>query len=267
MTLLPLLHRVAALVRPMAAAGAVEVVVRAEDAPATILTDEVALTGILRNLLSNGVKYTDHGEVALSARAVGPALEISVADTGLGIPAASQEKVFEEFYQVPGARRGGTGLGLPYARRLARLLGGELALASEPGAGTTVTLTLPHDTAQLGTVVVADDDPAFRELLRTMLTGLATRVIEAADGRDALAALAAGPADLLLTDLAMPGLSGAGLLAELAGSVPAIVVSGLDTGAGQEPVPPPGAAAMLRKDEVSRDRLEFEIRRAVREPR
>ena len=89
----------------------------------TILTDEVALTSILRNLLSNGIKYTDHGEVRLSARVTGPRLEFSVADTGIGIPAGLRDHVFDEFYQVPGVRRGGTGLGLPYARRLAGILG------------------------------------------------------------------------------------------------------------------------------------------------
>ncbi len=107
------------------------------------MTDEVALTGILRNLLSNGIKYTDRGEVRLSTRVTGNRLEITVADTGIGIPAGLTEHVFEEFYQVPGVRRGGTGLGLPYARRLARILGGDLTLTSEPGAGTTVVLDLP----------------------------------------------------------------------------------------------------------------------------
>jgi signal transduction histidine kinase len=68
-----------------------------------------------------------------------------VSDTGVGIAPQDQERVFEEFYQVPGGRRGGTGLGLPYARRLARLLGGELRLESTPGQGTTVTLRLPRD--------------------------------------------------------------------------------------------------------------------------
>ena len=90
--------------------------------------------------------------------------------------------MFEEFYQVPGARRGGTGLGLPYARRLAGLLGGELTLASEAGAGTTAVLRLPHGLPSVGTVVVADDDAGFRQVLKAMLAGIAGAVIEAADG-------------------------------------------------------------------------------------
>ncbi len=79
-------------------------------APATILTDEMALTAVLRNLLSNAVKYTDSGEVRLSVSTFPGRLEIQVSDTGTGIPAGLLERVFEEFYQVPGAKRGGTGL-------------------------------------------------------------------------------------------------------------------------------------------------------------
>jgi signal transduction histidine kinase/CheY-like chemotaxis protein len=252
-----LFARLRGLARPMAEGKPVEVIVSADhdpDTPGTILTDEVALTSILRNLLSNGIKYTDHGEVRLSARVAGPRLEISVADTGIGIPAGQHDHVFEEFYQVPGVRRGGTGLGLPYARRLAGILGGDLTLASEPGAGTTVVLTLPLRTPAVGTILLADDDAAFRGVLRGLLDGLADRVVEARDGREALAQIAADPVDLVLADMRMPGMDGATLLARLPASVPAIVVSGADV------PPPPRAAAVLRKDELTRERLEFTLR-------
>ena len=183
--------------------------------PTRVLTDEVALTGILRNLLSNGIKYTDRGEVRLSARVTGDRLEISVSDTGIGIAAGLQRQVFEEFYQVPGVRRGGTGLGLPYARRLAQILGGDLELTSEAGAGTTVVLGLPHRTPAVGTVLVVDDDASFRAMLAGLLTPLADRILEAADGRQALDILAGTPASLVLADMRMPGLDGAALLARL----------------------------------------------------
>ncbi len=254
-----LFGRLRGLARPMAEGKPVEVIVSTDGVPGTILTDEVALTGILRNLLSNGIKYTDRGEVRLSARVTGPRLEISVADTGIGIPAGLSAHVFEEFYQVPGVRRGGTGLGLPYARRLARILGGDLALTSEPGVGTTVVLDLPNQTPAVGTVVLADDDPAFRQILRGMLTGVADRVVEAGDGREAaLAVLAENPVDLVLADLRMPGMDGGALLARLPASVPAIIITGADV------PPPPRAAALLRKDELSRERLEFTIRGVIR---
>ena len=255
-----LFGRLRGLARPMADGKPIEVVVDDAGVPESILTDEVALTSILRNLLANGIKYTDRGEVRLSARVLGPLLELTVTDTGIGIPAGLHEHVFEEFYQVPGVGRGGTGLGLPYARRLARILGGDLVLSSAPGAGTSVVLDLPNQTPVLGTVVVADDDASFRQLLRGLLTGMAERVIEAENGDQALAVLAGDRADLVLADLRMPGMDGGTLLSRLPASVPAILVTGAD-------VPLPArAAAMLRKDELTRERLEFTIRGVFRSP-
>jgi signal transduction histidine kinase/CheY-like chemotaxis protein len=251
-----LLATLRGLTRPMAEGKPVDVVVSAEGAPATVLTDEAALTAILRNLLSNAVKYTDSGEVRLTARSVPGRVELEVSDTGTGIPAGQLERVFEEFYQVPGARRGGTGLGLPYARRLSGLLGGELTLTSEPGQGTTAVLSLPHGTPSVGTVVIADDDAGFRQVVKSMLAGIADQLIEAEDGTQALAAVASGRVDLLIADLRMPGMSGDSLLERLPAALPAIVITGLDVAA------PPRAAALLRKEELTRERLAFAIRRA-----
>jgi len=255
-----LLGRLRGLARPMADGKPVTVTVSADGAPGTILTDEVALTGILRNLLSNGIKYTDRGEVRLSVQVTGPRLEIIVADTGIGIPAGLTSHVFEEFYQVPGIRRGGTGLGLPYARRLARILGGDLTLTSEPGAGTTVVLDLPLQTPRLGIVLIADDDDRFREILHGMLAGLASRVLEAADGSRALDLADSNPVDLVLADMRMPGLDGGALLARLPAAVPAIIITSADL------PPPPRAAALLRKDELTSERLEFTIRAVIGGP-
>ncbi|WP_411082057.1 sensor histidine kinase [Streptomyces sp. cmx-18-6] len=115
------------------------------------VTDEALLTRILRNLLSNALKFTEKGEVRLEfAVDPGPSpqwMTFSVTDTGVGIPETELTRVFEEFYQVRGPLQRthrGTGLGLPYARTLTELLGGTLLLSSTPGVGTRVEVRLPH---------------------------------------------------------------------------------------------------------------------------
>jgi signal transduction histidine kinase len=117
-----------------------------EPAVARLRSDEVLLAQVLRNLLTNAIKFTAEGSVRLSVVAAGSEVEFTVADTGAGIPAELHERIFEEFYQVPGsyALSGkGTGLGLPYARRLVGILGGALRVTSEPGVGSTFVVSLP----------------------------------------------------------------------------------------------------------------------------
>src|SRR5580692_847279 len=113
----------------------------------SIKTDRQRLEQILKNLLSNALKFTEKGSVALQARqAANGRVEFAVSDTGIGIPADQQQLVFEAFRQgdsSPHRKQGGTGLGLSISRELARLLGGELTLASEPQVGSTFTLSLP----------------------------------------------------------------------------------------------------------------------------
>ncbi|MGW3019085.1 ATP-binding protein [Streptomyces longwoodensis] len=166
----PLLHQLRGTLRGTALPGvALSVSDHVQRGP--LVTDEVMLTRILRNVLSNALKFTPAGSVALDVSEEGSGdgarFVFRVRDTGVGIPAAELERVFEEFYQVQGPHqrgRAGTGLGLPYARRLAELLGGTLTLDSEAGHGTTVTFRLP---ARLPWPVPQDattdpDDPAHR---------------------------------------------------------------------------------------------------------
>lgn len=115
--------------------------------PDLISSDEQRLQQILKNLLSNAFKYTERGHVALAvASKDGTHVTFTVSDSGIGIPESQQEIIFEAFRQAEGmAQRnmGGTGLGLAISRNLAALLGGSIALKSEPGKGSTFTLTLP----------------------------------------------------------------------------------------------------------------------------
>jgi signal transduction histidine kinase len=131
--------------RPLATRPEVDFVVEEPGVP-SLRTDEVLLSQVLRNLLTNALKFTEFGSVRLTAARAGDDVEFTVADTGSGIPAEQHERIFEEFYQVPGSTAlsgKGTGLGLPYARRLVDVLGGALLVSSEVGRGSTFTVRLP----------------------------------------------------------------------------------------------------------------------------
>ncbi|MDB5957009.1 response regulator [Ramlibacter sp.] len=119
----------------------------APDAPSSLFTDRHRLEQILRNLMSNAVKFTEHGSVALRvARVEGDRIAFEVRDSGIGIRQEQHQLVFEAFRQADSStsrKYGGSGLGLSISRDLARLLGGDIAVVSAPGQGSTFTVTLP----------------------------------------------------------------------------------------------------------------------------
>jgi signal transduction histidine kinase len=151
----------AALVEPMASAKSLKLVVKLLNEDQSIQTDGTKLRQMLVNLLSNGIKFTEKGEVLLGCAVSDGVLEVSIADTGVGIAAENIEYVFEPFWQAEQTatrKTGGTGLGLSVTRKLARLLGGDVTVASRMGAGTTFLLTLPMK-APAGETIRRRDTP------------------------------------------------------------------------------------------------------------
>nr|WP_249803305.1 hybrid sensor histidine kinase/response regulator [Bradyrhizobium sp. 35] len=190
--------------------------------------DPVRLNRILLNLIGNAIKFTPRGGIGLSAAAEGHddhvLLRITVRDTGIGIAADMHERVFEDFVQADDsiARRfGGTGLGLAIARRLTRLMRGELTVASTPGRGSSFMLEVPlglatTDIAQGAVqppsrqlrVLLVDDDPVNCEVGEAMLERLGHRATIATNGASAIALARDQAFDIILMDLHMPDIDG-----------------------------------------------------------
>ena len=131
---------------PLLSRPGVQLVIEPPRSVGVLDTDRTLLRHVLRNLLSNAVKFTESGTVSMTATREGDVARIAVRDSGVGIAEDDQPRVFEEFYQVRGALQSqakGSGLGLPFARRVARVLGGDLLLTSAAGQGSTFTVELP----------------------------------------------------------------------------------------------------------------------------
>ncbi len=203
---------------------------RPDNLPAVVATDEKRLRQILLNLLSNAIKFTPTGHVALDLTYRSQVATFTIRDTGLGIPAADLQRIFEPFERgsMAAARAmPGTGLGLTIAHLLTQVMGGEITVESEVGRGTCFRLRLmlasvarpqpvrpaatapgPVYASARRTILVADDDAAHRGLMRDILEPLGLVVREAADGPACLALAGEQAPDLFLLDIAMPGMSG-----------------------------------------------------------
>jgi len=147
--LAPLIDDVVGTARQLAEQNKNLFAVEAQENLGTLTVDPMRLRQILLNLLSNACKFTKQGEVRLRARRVANGrdwVEFAVADTGIGMTPEQQAKLFEEFTQADTStaqRYGGTGLGLAIARKLARMMGGDVTVTSEPGKGSVFTVRLP----------------------------------------------------------------------------------------------------------------------------
>jgi signal transduction histidine kinase/ActR/RegA family two-component response regulator len=199
--------------------------------PARVVGDRGRLRQVLTNLVGNAMKFTLQGTVELRLKAGTPAGRIgfAVADTGIGIAPEAQQRIFRPFEQADGStsrRYGGTGLGLAIVSQLVRQMGGEAALESEPGRGSTFSfeIDLPAAdgasetapaarTASAGArqglrVLLVDDNPVNLRLAARLLEREGHHPATAADGQQALAALAAEPYDVVLMDVQMPVMDG-----------------------------------------------------------
>ncbi|PXA95915.1 hypothetical protein DMC18_03055 [Caulobacter sp. D5] len=196
-------------------------------APAVLSADAGRLSQIAVNLLGNAVKFTEAGEVRISAAFRDGLLHVAVSDTGCGVPADKRERLFQRFSQVDGShtrRHGGTGLGLSICKGLVELMGGDIDMVPADGGGSVFRFHVRAAPADLAAsdaparaaavegpaaqVLVVDDVDANRELVRAMLQAIGHEVIEAASGAEAVLMASDRPFDLILMDLQMPGMDG-----------------------------------------------------------
>ena len=235
-----LFSAVRGMLRPLLMAQTVNLVFEEPETKAALYSDESKVSQILRNFISNALKFTDRGEIRVKAELNKDqsTVTFSVADTGLGIALEDQERIFEEFTQVenPVQRKvKGTGLGLPLCRKLATLLGGKIDLVSQVGVGSTFSLTIPiqyvaageaepADAAQPQSwewdetripVLVLDDEPATQLIYEKYLRESPFQVLSAGNLREARDALRQVRPCAIILDIALRGEESWNWLAEL----------------------------------------------------
>lgn len=248
-----------------------------------LFTDPKLLERVLRNLLSNAIKYTDHGEVVLAARLRGNSCEISVSDTGPGIPTSEQEKIYEEFYQLHNPERDrsqGLGLGLSIVKRLTDMLGIELSLHSAPTQGSRFLLCCPAASSQPTTaklssatangwdqlhVLAIDDEQEILVGMQALLQGYGCSVATADSSDAAVVAASQQAPDIVLADFRLRG-SDSGLTAihslrSIYPNIPALLISG-DTEPARLKQAQKAGIKLLHKP-ISGDNLLSEIAKAL----
>jgi len=273
--LTPLIDEVIGTARQLAEQNKNRLVVEAAADLGALTVDPMRLRQILLNLLSNACKFTKQGEVALRVRKVADGrswIEFAVSDTGIGMSPEQQAKLFEEFSQADAAtaqRFGGTGLGLSITRKLARMMGGDVTVASEPGKGSVFTVRLPGGAGipartflevgrrpHVDSVLVIDDDATARELLADQLKAEGFSVVTASGGLEGLKLAKQVRPSVITLDVIMPDLDGWSVLAALRqdselAEIPVIMVTILDQ---QRRGVALGAAGYLTKP-IDRERL------------
>ena len=224
------LRGVANMLRPQAEAKGLELTIEGEPECGWALIDPIRLRQALFNLMGNAVKFTQAGRIAVRLAAVGHGperrLRFEVEDTGVGIPAEAQARLFGRFQQADDSTTrqfGGTGLGLAITRHLVRLMGGDVDFTSVEGAGSTFwfeiaapeTAMPQHLQPAAGAegleglrILVVEDNPANRMIARKILENLGAEVEVADDGAAGVEAARGGAHNLILMDVQMPGMDG-----------------------------------------------------------
>ncbi|MDM0001459.1 hybrid sensor histidine kinase/response regulator [Variovorax sp. J22P240] len=244
----PLLNKIENELAPQADAKGI--VYRSRETHVAVRSDPALVALVLRNLVSNAIRYTENGGVLVACRARGDEVQLEVWDTGIGIEPAQHEHIFREFHQLGNAerdRRKGLGLGLAIAQGLARALGHELTLVSQPRRGSVFRLSLPL--AQMGVatggfeaapgrarvfdvrVLVIDDDEAVRAGMRQLLSAWGCECDVADSIEEAQALARAHPPGLVISDYRLRELRTgaeaiAALRAEFGEKLPALLITG-----------------------------------------
>lgn len=241
---------VAATIEPLVAKNRNTFVLECPSGVGTMRTDLTKLRQTLFNLLSNACKFTEEGRIGLHiTRSTDGMVSFEVSDTGIGMEPRQLEKLFGEFVQADASttrKYGGTGLGLAISRKFCRMLGGDISVESTPGKGSKFTATLPVEAKEpapesesdappveeagaqpapgeaqpvtggtRGTLLVIDDDPNSRDLLRRMLEREGFAVLTAASGAEGLEMARAKHPDLITLDVMMPSMDGWAVLSVL----------------------------------------------------
>jgi signal transduction histidine kinase/CheY-like chemotaxis protein len=282
------------MLRPLLLNRALSLVFEEPEGLPVMMTDEGKVSQILRNFISNALKFTPSGEIRVSAAVApgGESIVFTVADTGIGIASQDHERIFEEFTQIDNPMQRdhkGTGLGLPLTRKLAHILGGRVGVRSEPGVGSTFWAEIPirfagasaparprnaapapHASAEPASLrlLIIDDDETARYTLASFARRPGVTITEAENGLQGIARAAADLPDLIMLDLMMPGIGGHEVLQRLksdpsTAQIPVVIITSRFVNEAERTQIMTRASNVIYKGDLSRDVVSRAIEEAL----